>query len=340
MGRLELGEGNKFSLLLIENVYSALPSDGEDQLSDGTWVLTRVPLAIEAHWKEWIGSVRFEKLKEANIVLLRSEAGKDPQILDEQHERLGKHLAQIFYLLQLSGVLEHEGASLLKGSVVHSKPQIRGLSDLTHFKRTKGYTRTPVDLDRYEQAARFTGVLREMDSNAYEFKRVIRGLNVSMDGLQQEHGQERIHQFVRSLEALILPEAGETRRQFVHRCQTFAEASAATRGVLKEAFDMRSDTEHLHDWDRSLQSYPEEIREDVALQRTRQMERLSSFAYSRILENEGVRNNFRNEATQRNFWRGLHDASRKKVWGEQLDLTTIKLVRTYDQWGRAQQTGP
>ena len=335
MARFELHEGDKFGLLAIENAYSALPADCENQLSDGTWVLTRVPVEVQAHWQGWIGSLRFEKLQTANIVLLRRESSSNPQVLDQRHERLGNHLAEIFYMLQLSGVPEYAGANLLKGSFIHGSPQIRQVSELEHFKQTKGYTRVPVNVDRLEQAIRSRAALAGMQSSAPEFRRVIRGLNVLMDGLQQEHGQERIHQFVRALEALILPEAGETKRQFAHRCQTFAQACASTRQVLEEAFDMRSDTEHLHDWDRSLQSYRADERENVALQRTRQMERLASFAYSRILENGAVQAHFKNEAIQENFWRGLDDAARRATWGDQWDLATIALVRIFDGWGRA-----
>ncbi|HLG37911.1 MAG TPA: hypothetical protein VI338_07230, partial [Nitrososphaera sp.] len=188
---------------------------------------------------------------------------------------------------------------------------------------TRGYEPTPVTLDRLEEAVRFRSVLPAIYSGKEDFKRLARGLNVLMDGLKQGLGQERIHQFVRSLEALILPDPGNTKKQFVCRCQTFAKASPAAENILKNAFDMRSDTEHLHDWDRALQSYPEADRDWVALQRTRQMERLVSFAYSQILGNHIIRAHFKDESTQGNFWR-QDDASRKVMWGKQLDLTTVK----------------
>src|SRR5205823_14324522 len=121
------------------------------------------------------------------------------------------------------------------------------------------------------------------ESNKSEFRRVMQGLNVLFRGLREETGQDRLHQFVRSLEALILPDVGQTRRHFVHRCQTFAKAGADTELILQEAFDMRSDTEHLQNWGRAVQDYPASEREDVCWQRTRQIEKLACFAYSRLL---------------------------------------------------------
>src|SRR5207247_2659781 len=124
-----------------------------------------------------------------------------------------------------------------------------------------------------------------------------------------------------SLEALILPETGKTKKQFAHRCQLFAKASALTKQILEEAFDMRSEAEHLNDWENSLQSYPPTERENIAFQRTRQMERLACVAFSRILDDEDLRNHFKNESTLDDFWRKADDATRKAIWGVQLDLT-------------------
>ena len=114
-----------------------------------------------------------------------------------------------------------------------------------------------------------------MESNNTQFTRLIRGLNTLFKGLKEETGQDRLHRFVRALEALILPKSGETRKNFVHRCQTFARAGDDTRTLLGEIYDMRSATEHLHPWDKAVQSYPPDQREAVGWQRTRQIEHLA-----------------------------------------------------------------
>jgi hypothetical protein len=155
-----------------------------------------------------------------------------------------------------------------------------------------------------------------------------------MDGLTRDKGQERLHQFVRSLEALILPDRGATMRQFINRCQTFALASAGAAQALREAFEMRSDTEHLHDWNRALTVYPVADRDDVAWQRTRQLERLATFAYSHILERAGLRDSFQTEGDQQRFWK-LDEAARLAAWGDQFDLESEPFVTRYDQWSRA-----
>lgn len=336
MEQIWFTDEGKFALLAIENVYTDLP-DGEEyaqQLPDGTWILCRIPVDIGAHWKEWIGSIELENLMRSNLAFILSETSTHPHVLNEQDTKLSNRLSQLFYLLQLSGVLEYEGASLFWGYSMQGKTEIRQMSELPKFYPTRGYERLPVNLDRLEQAVRFRHVLGEMDATPDEFRHVKWGWNVLMDGFKQVYGDGRIHQFVRSLEALVLPDTGQTKKQFVHRSQTFAKASLAAKTILEEAFDLRSKVEHLHDWQEALQFYPESDRENIALQRTRQMEQFAAFTYSRILESETIRPHFRNDITQRDFWRQPDDV-RNTIWGKNLDLTSLKLVRRYNGWGRA-----
>ena len=148
-----------------------------------------------------------------------------------------------------------------------------------------------------------------------------------LDGLLQPSGQNRLHQFVRSLEALILPKIGKTKQQFTHRCcQTFARAGDDTRSLLQEAFDMRSATEHLHPRDKAVQNYPIEQRETICWQRIRQLEHLACDAYSRVLRNVELRKHFLTDDAIANFWK-LPDDQRLSLWGDPLDVTLEPLVQ-------------
>ena len=134
-------------------------------------------------------------------------------------------------------------------------------------------------------------------------------------------GCDRLHQFVRWLEGLVLPLRGRTKKHFAHRCQTFAGAGEATRNLLSEAYDLRSATEHLHPPEEALQrDYPPGRREDVCLQRTRQMQRLACHAYSRLLREPVLRRRyFRTDDELGAFWK-LPDDRRRELWGPALDI--------------------
>ena len=318
MPKFELLDREKFAILAIENVATNL-EDWEGQLSDGTWVLTKIPIDVESDWQRWLGSIHVEHLKQSNMVLVRKCGSTNPEILDVTHKKLSDFLSQLFSMLQLSGVSYYDAVHLLSGSVIYKKAQIRQVSKLDDFYCTKGYSSPPVTLDRLKQAAKLNAALPEIYSQTGNFRRIARGLNTVMDGLKQSRGEERLHHFVRSLEALILPDIGKTKKQFIHRCQTFAKASAKSAVILEEAFNLRSQAEHLNDWEMGLKSYRVEEREYVAFQRTYQMQKLACFAYSWILSDADIRGHFKSETAIYNFWK-QPDRSRKTIWGNQLKL--------------------
>ena len=330
---LILQTGDKFAVLLLDNVYVDFPAGLPTQLKDGTWVLDRYPASPDLHWEKMVGEIRFREIREANLVLARIRRGQQ-YILTQEDENAGEELAQLYSLLQLSGVVEHNAANLAIGSVDDSS-YIRQLSTIQKFYPTRGYVRRPITLDRLEHANGLASVVRSLRLSPTRFRRFGRGLNCLLNGLRETSGQERLHQFTRALEALILPDAGSTRKQFVHRCQLFAVASPAAATALEQSYDMRSDAEHIHDWERSLQSVKGEKIEDVALWRTRQMEALACFAYDSLLSNSGLLRHFENDTTLADFWKRGSDNDRIKLWRGRLDLSGIPIVRRYDQWGRA-----
>ena len=158
-----------------------------------------------------------------------------------------------------------------------------------------------------------------MADNA-EFRRVTVGLESLFKGLKEEMGQDRLHQFVRSLEALVLPKRGKMEKNFVHRCQTFARVGDDTRLLLSEAFALRSATEHLNPWEGALrQCYPLARCENICWQRTRQIERLACHAYSRLLRDPELREHFRTDDAIAAFWK-LRDDQTRELWGSSLDF--------------------
>ena len=98
---------------------------------------------------------------------------------------------------------------------------------------------------------------------------------------------------------------------------------------------MRSDSEHVHEWSRSLGKYDAAQRDDIAWHRTRQIEKLACFAYSRIMVDQNIRNHFQNETLLEDFWKKLDDGARRTLWGAQLDLSSIPLVEDYYGSGAA-----
>ncbi len=324
----------KFALLTFNNIYVDLPPEAF-RLCDGAWAMSGVPVPDLGIWKEWIGSIRMEQLKNANLVLFVEEPSDNPEVLDAAHERLRTGLSWVFYLVHLRSAIEYEGgADYLLGSSERSLPRIRQISRPLTFYQSKGYRRAPITKEWLEDVIELRAGLMAMQANPADFQRANRGLNTLFNGLQQRTGQDRLHQFVRSLEALTLPDIGRTEKQFAHRCQTFARAADDTRALLLEAFAMRSNTEHMHPWEKTAQAYPADQREDVCWQRVRQIEHLACEAYSRLLRDSALREHFRTDAEIAAFWK-VPDDQRRAFWGKPLDIAAEPLIQKHNRWGRA-----
>ncbi len=311
-------ENGDFALLAVNEAYTGLPAS-EFQLSDGTWIMSDLPLNDDlGTWEKWLGSIRLKRLRRANLVLLVEKPSDYPGALGDVHQQLSHDLGLLFYMLHLRvgiEISEDEGADLLVGSSLNGVPEIRQLSQMPTFYRSHGRAGAPITRDWLEDSLVRRASVAAMKADKTQFRRVTYGLSTLFKGLKEETGEDRLHQFVRSLEALILPKKGKTRAQFAHRCQTFARRGDDTRALLKEAYDMRSATEHLNPWDKTFhQSYPPDQREDVYWQRTRQIEHLACEAYSRLLSKHDLRKRFRTDDAIDAFWK-LGDHKRSGLWG-------------------------
>lgn len=323
-------EKSLFALIAVNNAYTDLP-DQHFRLSDETWILPRVPDAGGlSTWKTWLGSLRLERLHRANLVLLVEKPSEIPEILGAGHQHLSHDLGLLYWMLHLGfgiEIFDDTGADRLVGSSVGGVAEVRQVDQMPTFCRSRGSPKVPITRNWLEDSLLLRASFVEMEAKKTQFRRLIRGMSTLFKGLREETGQDRLHQFVRSLEALILPQKGRTRRQFAHRCQTFTCAGVDISALLLEAFDMRSATEHLNRWDEPVRSYSVSEREEVCWKRTRQIERLACDAYSRLLRDRDLRKHFRTDDEIERFWK-LPYSQRCELWGTPLDIEQDLAVGT------------
>jgi hypothetical protein len=138
----DLRNGNKFAFLLIRNVHTNLPPEMPAQLSNGAWVLNRYPTSPDLHWEKMFGQIRFREITEANLILARVTEGQS-YALTRVDTDAGEELAQLYSVLQLGGVAEHQGANLAVGSVDGEACYIRRLSSIEQFHQTRATSEFP-----------------------------------------------------------------------------------------------------------------------------------------------------------------------------------------------------
>ncbi|MGA2965070.1 MAG: hypothetical protein ABSD64_02590 [Terriglobales bacterium] len=333
----------KFAILAIHNVRVNVLSDLI--LPDKTRVFNSFPFTIEDHWRDWLGTIQFNQLKDCNLSFVRTatEGWPDGQLSiygGTVDMELLSQVDRVFAMLRLLGTIEYENAFVLAGYVENELPTCRHFGKCEKFKITRGclpWAFSEEDLHT-ATALRETYTLLLKNTTDIQKCRLSRGFYALSAAFKQYYASDRLHGFIRALEALILPDRGSTEKQFMSRCALFAgpkSVEQSIRTILQEAYRMRCDIEHMHDWDRSIPTtYANSDREDVALWRTRQMEELASTAYRKILSDKALLPNFHDDATIEAFWKKTEDEIRA-AFGNFCDISKLKIVKKYDAFGRA-----
>jgi hypothetical protein len=126
---------------------------------------------------------------------------------------------------------------------------------------------------------------------------------------------ERLHQYCRCIEGLIVPDDGKTRNQFKSRTETFI--GPRHHDLIGEAFDIRSAVEHLHE-DRYLHPFSRDIRLKLVKSEA-VLEFVARTAIQRILLDQALWPHFANTVAAKAFW-AMPTAERQRIWG---DLVSI-----------------
>jgi len=202
---------SKFAILSVISVRTNLGAT-PFRLADGTQVFDVLPLGLPSHWQEWIGSVQAGHLKSCNLALMCQTDEGDLEIADEALNNLGYTLCGLYTMLRLRGTIEYQDAYLIEGYFRNGEAIIQRFSNLDRLHVTKGYQPWTIRTEDLEEAAklhRARASTKLIPANT----RFRRGLNELIIALQKYHGGDRLHGFVRSIEALILPDKGQTRKQ-------------------------------------------------------------------------------------------------------------------------------
>jgi hypothetical protein len=229
----------------------------------------------------------------------------------------------------MQGIPYYEGGLVVSGSSVDGEIQARSIGKLTRFYRVQGVWPGYISNQAIERTDAVAKGFRHVFSETNSFDRLKRGIRAWINAAQEFQIEDRLHQFVRSIEALTKPEISRTRRQFSHRCRTFAGTSTSAHALFEEIYDLRSASEHMNAWETYLEQVPEAERERYASLRAYQAELLAGQVYTRLLSNQVFLKQFGTDENIESFWT-LQDHERKVLWGDPVDLEALGTERF--QW--------
>jgi hypothetical protein len=158
-----------------------------------------------------------------------------------------------------------------------------------------------------------------VDATSGDYLRLRKGFNAFLSGIRFDEAHNRLHQFVRALDAVIKAKQGKATQQFRKRCPFFAGSSADDVQRLTELYELRSAAEHLNPLDDKLSKYQAHERDQIKALRTYQSELLASFVYRKILSTPALLYNFKDDTSIDLMWRQT-ESQLTLLWGSTIDL--------------------
>jgi hypothetical protein len=155
-----------------------------------------------------------------------------------------------------------------------------------------------------------------------ERPRLVKGLRSLVFGLETDYGEERLHAFVRSLDAVVKLPHGKGNTEFAKRCGMFAGRKNNVLQILRELYLLRNAAEHVNDFKAVFADRIEPDRESVALQRVLQAEVLANSVYFRILSSDNMTACFSDDAWLDELW-SKTDNELDAFWGGPIDIETV-----------------
>lgn len=317
----------KFAAFFLSrcDVAGTLP-EYDMEVDPGVWAGRRLGIDTAGHWREWLGSLALDEMNEGGLAVYVTAAAQHPEVLDGENEALKTRADDLINGLMLQGVPTFAQGFSMTGAHVGGEIRIRQQGKLRHVEPTWGLQGTfLVGVRELKRAVWLAQRLRCLqDEKREEWGRLLRATRTLLEANREsnEHG-ERLHQFVRSVDALVKAPPGENRRKFCHRGQTFVIPSAPARAVLAELYDVRSAVEHLNVPTEPVPGSTKAQQIVLVNQRTRQADALARFSILRILESARMFNTFRTDDEIDSFWR-LPDDMRASLFGSRLDILAIR----------------
>jgi hypothetical protein len=263
-----------------------------------------------------IGTRNAEQVKGSNLVLMASRASVAPTIRDAEWQELDHRVFMMFYAVLMHGIPKFSAGTAAHGGVTGGKPVVLHVSILPPFYWSPLDPMPRVSQSILRSAEAVVGGLLTVFGPS-DYKRLRRGINALIAGWKMHPATDRLHAFVRALDAVMKLPQGKSRVEFANRLAVFATGSALTK-TADEMYRLRSFDEHLSEWPTQLAHVTTADQPEFVSRRTYYAEALANFVYRTLLSDARLLPMFRTERDVDAFW-----ASGGTPWTQKTDLDAI-----------------
>lgn len=306
------------------NSYACLAFSGRGIISDGSplWItdqlvaLRGMPVVLDEFWATELGNIAATELNEASSVMIAISGGND-------YEALKSYLHSFHFGLLLQGTgFNFIKGMMLAGPVKDGKLHVSSVGEMLHFLEPAKVITAGITSNACLRAVRLAEGIDSIYASTptEDYLRLRKGFGSFIDGLQRNQFFNRLHQFVRAIEAVMKPRRNSLKNDFIARGMAFTGNLAANKEILTDLYELRSAAEHMNPMQDKLLRFDSSERSNVLATRCYQAELLSRFLYRIILDKEELRHFFKSEERIDELW-NLSEIDRPAALGsEPMDL--------------------
>ena len=309
-------DGEKYALLGL-SVKVTDPDIAKLDLSPNFQIIGGNDFKVPDEWREWLGSIRVEEVEACDLFIAAKIKSKTPDILDGENIQLNRRVWGFYCGLLLSSTFStaHKPV-VLSGSCRDGEVGLRQIQDLdvpiaNDFRPYPDVT--PANLREAaaiaERLERLAATRR--GSNRWRFNRV---LQLYIQTRTEQDNLERIHQYARCIDGVILCDPGKSAKQFKSRSELFI--GPGHHDLMGEIYEVRSAVEHLHE-DRYLDPLTRPVQVDL-IKKEAVIEHIARTTLARIVLNDALWPHFTSKTALAAFW-AKPAADRQAIWGDPID---------------------
>lgn len=310
-----ISDGEKYALVGLSAKFEGQLPPGN--VTTNLSVFSDTKFSMPANWRKWLGSVRAGEVEDCNLFLLSKLASSRPGVLDDENKTLQQR-AWSFYvgLLLATTFAPAHRPVLLTGSRQDGEIDLRQSQDFDSPVPCLFRPYPPIVPDDIRLAARLGENLQTLSTAplAGGHWRLFRTLHVYTEARTISEIVNRIHQFCRCIDGLILPAAGKTKQQFKSRTELFI--GPGHHDLMGELYDIRSAVEHLHE-NRYLEYFDRAKRLDLA-KKEAIVDHIARTSLARVIGDKALWPHFGNTPSLEKFW-ALTPSERAKIWNGPTD---------------------
>ena len=283
------------------------------EIEPGLWAWTDQGLDVPAHWREWLGSIRAGEIERCNLVILCKMASATPDILDDENQLLQRQVWAFYISLLLSSTFTPSHRPIfLTGAHHGGEINVRQVSalDIPALNIFRHYP--PIGPDEINFAALLARRYEQLVTSppAGGIWRIVRALTVYVDARTSADPMDRLHQYCRCIDGLILSEPGSGLRQFKSRTELFI--GPHDHNLMGQLYAIRCDIEHLNEH-KYLEVFDRNRMLDL-VQKEAIADHIARRALVHVIGTPSLWQHFGNTAALAPFWQ-LPPPDRQGLWG-------------------------